>query len=95
MKCDFTTENNFLLKCVHFGSKSYHCVLLKKKPKYNLQNGLEVNNDQKESFFITERNLESIDPNEDVTVRLKSEKKCNLIAEINVLDLFFERSSSF
>ena len=50
-----------------FGPKIYHCVLLK-KPKYNLQNGVEVNNDQKESFFITERNLESIDPNEDVDV---------------------------
>ena len=33
-----------------------------------------MNNDQKESFFIIERNLESIDPNKDVTVSLKFEK---------------------
>ena len=33
-----------------------------------------MNNDQKESFFIMERNLESIYPNKDVTVSLKFEK---------------------
>ena len=33
-----------------------------------------MNNDQKESFFIMERNLESIDPKKDVTVSLKFEK---------------------
>ena len=33
-----------------------------------------MNNDQKESFFIMERNPESIDPNKVVTVSLKFEK---------------------
>ena len=33
-----------------------------------------MNNDQKESFFIMERNLESIDLKKDVTVSLKFEK---------------------
>ena len=43
-----------------------------------------MNNDQKESFFIMERNQESIDPNEDVTVSPKFEKSANIKLYCNI-----------